>query len=164
MKKNLLTPVFFRPPCLRDILIFKPCVHNVIQLLFECEKFSQGTQEPLNFFFANISFPKPVLKCSLTTFWFNLCFQKIQRLIFSNLLMHHLYLVQVHVFGTRVGFLCWTYCWRTRVFFNSTFQFFEEIYLKKKKNSVILPVYSLFCDISNATDMYFSAKIFTLAL
>lgn len=45
-----------------------------------------------------------------------------------------------------------TYCWRTRVFFNLTFQFFEENYLKKK-NSVILPVYSLFCDISNATDM-----------
>lgn len=48
-------------------------------------------------------------------------------------------------------------------FFNLIFQFFEENYLKKKI-SIILPVYSLFCDISNATDMYFSAKIFTLAL
>lgn len=45
------------------------------------------------------------------------------------------------------------------------FNFLKKIILKKKISvPVILPVYSLFCDISNATDMYFSAKIFTLAL
>lgn len=43
------------------------------------------------------------------------------------------------------------------------FNFSKKI-IQKKKNSLILPVYSLFCDISNATDMYFSAKIFTLTL
>lgn len=43
------------------------------------------------------------------------------------------------------------------------FNFLKKIILKKFI-SVILPVYSLFCDISNATDMYFSAKIFTLTL
>lgn len=37
-------------------------------------------------------------------------------------------------------------------FFLFNFSIFRRK-LFKKKNSVILPVYSLFCDISNATDM-----------